>query len=92
VFRQVFSECLVHGSRVLKHAGKVWLQEYNIRPSLVLLVVLPSHPSPKVVLRSHFISAAFLNRIRLDRHGVLLESHPERRSGGLGRFGRCARQ
>ena len=62
MFRQVFSECLVHGSRILKHAGKVGLQEHNIRPTLVPLVVPPSHSSPKVVLRPHFIPAAFLNR------------------------------
>lgn len=62
MFGQVLPQRLIHGSGALKHPGKIWFEENDVRALLILLKVFSSNAFRKVVLGKHLVvgSASFL--------------------------------
>jgi hypothetical protein len=65
MFRKINPKRLVYRRGVGEHLRQVWLQENDVRPLLVALVVLAPNATTKVVFGSHFIILIF-HRFRAD--------------------------
>lgn len=78
MFGKVPTECFVHRRRITEHPRDVRLQEHDVGPLFVALIVLPAYSSTEIVLWSHVVVGRRITSVLLHSHDVLLRSLPGR--------------